>query len=100
MSKAREWVKDIQEITVDEFESADEIVRRFWSQQDKTVQATVTYKADISVTVRVPDDWSDEKVIEQLKDGYYEFDKEDEENVYFKDITEIILNGNYVKLKK
>ena len=94
-----DWVKNFEEITAEEFEKADEIVRRFWSQQDKTVQATITYNAEITVTVKIPDDWDEKKIIEELEDGYYQVDKEDRENITLKKMVELIVNGDYVKLK-
>lgn len=88
-----------KEITVKQYQKALEIVQRFEYQQDKTVRASVTYDAKVSMTVKVPNDWSPEQVIEALKNGgCYDFDIDDGERVKLNEITELILNGNEIKI--
>lgn len=65
----------------------------------RTIQASVTYKAEVTVTVRVPRDWTPEEAIEGLKDaGCYDFDMEDGERLKLHEIKELILNGVEIKL--
>ena len=93
-----EWVKNPQEITVEEYEKADEIVHRFWHQQDKTYYATVYYDAKVMVDIKVPNDWRADKIKEELKDSYYQFDIYEKEDVELVKLTGLIINGDEIKI--
>lgn len=77
-------------------------IAHYQAQFKRTVQVSVEYDAKISATIEVPDDWTNEEIIEELKDGYYEFAHTitDEPYVKLKKMTELIVNGVEVKLKK
>lgn len=88
----------MEEITLEEYNKASSIVRRFESQQDKTVEVTVTYNAMVSTTVKVPEDWNSKVIISALEDNYYDFRQDDEERVELEKLIELIVDGVDVKL--
>tara|TARA_R110000772_G_scaffold12063_4_gene37230 strand:- start:4368 stop:4637 length:270 start_codon:yes stop_codon:yes gene_type:complete len=87
------------EITIEEYRKASEIVQRFQYQQDKTLWANVIYKAEVNVSVKVPNEWTTEEIIEELKGGYYDFDQDDEEDINLGKIKRLIVDGVEVPLK-
>lgn len=89
-----------KEITLEEYKKSCEIKQRFERQENRTVQVSITYDSKVSVTLYVPDDWSKEKVIQELKDNYYSFVKDDQEEVQLCGMTELILNGVEIDLSK
>lgn len=91
-------VSDLAEISYEEYEQAQSICRRFDYQQDKTVQVSVTYKAEIIATVKVPNDWSHKKIKEELKTGHYQFDKDVDDFIRLGKITGLIVNGEEIKI--
>lgn len=91
MSKSRE-------VTHEEFQEAYNTVERYNYQQDKTVQVSVRYAAEVDVTIKVPDDWTEEQIKEALEDGYYDFDKDDGEEVELGKIIGLIINGEVIEI--
>lgn len=81
------------EITYEQYLKAVEIVERYKYQQDKTIWVSVTYNATIDVSVKVPNDWSSDKIKEELKTGYYNFRQDDRENIKLGNITQLIVDG-------
>lgn len=82
-------------VSYDEYEKAQEIVRKFIQQETpKTVQVSVTYKANVSVTVRVPAEWDVKKIKEELSDGYYHLYEEDVPDTDLKKMIELIIDGD------
>ena len=84
-----------KEITPEEYVKAEETIQRYKIQQDKTIYADVIYKATVDVQVKVPQDWSPKKIIEELKDGYWDFDYEEDtlRNPTLQGIDEIYIDG-------
>jgi hypothetical protein len=87
----------MEKITLEEYQKAYEIVRRYEYQvKPKTTEVSVRYSATVYVTVNVPAEWSIDEIKEELKDGYYDFGKEDEEDVELGEIVELIVNGDEI----
>ncbi len=89
----------MKEITYEEYQKADEIVRRYeYQMKPKTNQVSVTYEATASMTFRLPVEWDNKKIKEELKGGpWYGFEKEDEERIRYGKIVELIVNGEVIK---
>lgn len=90
--------KAATEITYEEFQKAYEIVERYKYQQNRTIQVSVEYSAKVSVTVRMPDNLSISEIKEELKKGYYHYQTDDEPSVDLIKITDLIVNGEEIKL--
>jgi hypothetical protein len=87
-------------ITPEEYDNAYEIVRKYeYQRKPKTIQVSLYYNATVSVTVQVPADWSIEKIREELKEGYYDFEQDDREDVYLGEIVELIVDGEEIDLQ-
>ena len=89
----------MKEITYEEYQKADEIVRRYeYQKKPKTVQVSVTYEATASITYKLPAEWDTKKIKEELKDGpWYGFEKEDEERIHYGKIVELIVSEDVIK---
>lgn len=89
-----------KEVTYEEYLEACTTVRQYEYQlKPKTVQVTVSYDANLSITVRVPVEWGIDKIRKELEDGYYSFTKDDEENVELIRINDLIIGGEEINLK-
>lgn len=88
----------MKEITQKEYLKAVEIVERYEYQQDKTIWVSITYNATVHVSVKVPNDWSIETIKEELEHGYFGLRQDDKEDVELGKITELIVNGEHIKL--
>lgn len=94
-------ILDLSNITYEEFNKAWEIVERYkYQQKPKTYQVSVTYNASVNAVMQVPAEWSIDEIKKELKHGYYDFDLDDEPETELGEITELIVNGEYVDLKK
>ena len=88
----------MKKITHEEYLKAYEVVERFKYQNKQTVEVSVTYNAQISVTVQVPKKLSNDEIKEELKSGYYDFEQEDREDVKILNMTELIINGYEIEI--
>lgn len=87
----------MKKITHEEFLKAYETVERWkYQQRPKTVQVSLDYEAIVSVTVDVPAEWSIDKIKKELKDGYYDFDRDDQEDIELGKIKKLIVNGEEI----
>lgn len=83
-------------ITGGEYLKACEIVERYKCQNKGTIQVTLTYEAQVTVTVQVPKEWDVETIMDELNDGYYSFERDGGPDVKLGGITEIIVDGEEV----
>jgi hypothetical protein len=88
----------MKEVTESAYHRALETISRYKAQQDKTIQVSVTYKAKLNVTLRVPKDFTIEEIKSSLKDGYNQFRRDDEEDIELGKIAELYVAGEEVKL--
>ncbi len=88
----------MKEITLEEYNKAYEIVKRYEYQMKGTIQVAVTYDAKVSATIQVPHDWDIKKIKEELKTGYYDFKENEEPDTELGEITELIVDGEEVDL--
>lgn len=64
------------------------------------IEVTVTYTAEVTSTVSVPKEWDIEKIRKELEGGVsYYMDREDEDYVKCKSISELIVNGYVIDLE-
>ncbi len=88
-----------KEITIEEYEKAYEIVRRFeYQRMPKTKQVSIDYNAIVSVTVRVPDEMSIDEIKSELEDGYYDYEEEDAVRTKLVNMVDLIVDGIEIKL--
>lgn len=85
-------------ITDQQYIEAVNTIRRYEAQQDKTTQLQVTYEGTINACIRIPDHWELDQILEELKDGHYDFDKDDEDRIHLGKIVELVVNGEVVKV--
>jgi hypothetical protein len=88
----------MKEVTESAYYRALETISRYKAQQGKTIQVSVTYKAKLNVTLRVPKDFTIEEIKASLKDGYNQFRLDDEEDIELGKIAELYVAGEEVKL--
>jgi aspartate-semialdehyde dehydrogenase len=86
-------------VTEKEYRKALEILKRYQNQFiPKTVQVSVTYAASVSVTLRVPKEFTEQQIKDALVDGYFDFDTEEDPRVNLDKMTELIVGGYEVKI--
>ena len=89
-----------KKITKKEFENALEIIERFKYQENPTKQVSIVYDSKIYVCVNVPIDGSVKKIKEELKDGsYHGLDLEEPVEQKIHNMSELIIDGEVIKLK-
>jgi hypothetical protein len=87
------------EITLDEYLNALEVIERYKYQEDKTIQVSVTYDAKIYVNVKVPNTWSIEKIKKELEDGsYHGLELEDSVQTDIQNMSILIADGEIINL--
>jgi len=92
---------DVSNISYDEFSRALEVVERYkYQMKPKTKQVSVVYDAEISVTFNVPDKLTIDEIESSVKYGWYDYSRtlQDEPNTEIKEIKELIVNGDIIKI--
>lgn len=86
-------------ITEEEYEKARHTVALYEYHIKDTKQVSVTYKAEVSVTVQVPNSWTNEKILKELDGGaHHGLEHDSQEGINFGAIIELIVNGEEIKL--
>ena len=90
-------------ITESQYEEACDIILKYNLQNNvKTVEVTVTYNCKLTNTIQVPKDWTVDQIKEEISDGFYYDDEEEEaeilENIVYEGISELVINGKKISL--
>ena len=86
-------------ITEEEYNNALHTVALYEYHQRDTKQVSVTYKAEVSVTVQVPNSWTTEKILKELACGaHHGLEHDSGEEISFGAIIELIVAGEEIKL--
>jgi len=87
----------MEKITREEFEKAYEIVERYkYQQKPETIEVSIQYNAVVDACVNVPADWNIDKIKKELKNGYYNFDLEDEVDIKLGKIIYLVVDGDEI----
>jgi len=86
-------------ITEEDYKKALNTVALYEYHLRDTKQVSVTYKAEVSVTVQVPNNWTNEKILKELEGGaYHGLEQDSEEGINFGEIVELIVAGKEIIL--
>jgi len=91
----------MSKITHEEYEKAQSLIRRYEYQQNPEIQISISYNAEVSISVVASANKSVEEIYEDLKDGYWHvYQRDAEDDIEYIKMTEMIVNGEYVDIKK